>query len=75
MPMASRRSVDCPAHLLVDHLVRPALTGGSETAERQRRRAYADRVKEALLRRPIAAVAPGTALREGLERILRGQTR
>lgn len=50
------------------------MTGGSETAERQRRRAYADRVKEALLRRTIADVAPGTALREGLERILRGQT-
>lgn len=36
--------------------------------------AYADRVDQALLRQTIIDVAPGTALRDGLERILRGRT-
>jgi diadenylate cyclase len=33
-----------------------------------------DRIHEDLLRQTLAAVAPGTALRDGLERILRGRT-
>ena len=33
-----------------------------------------DRTREDLLRSTLAAVAPGTALRDGLERILRGRT-
>ena len=33
-----------------------------------------DRTREELLRSTLAAVAPGTALRDGLERILRGRT-
>ncbi|WP_116112502.1 DNA integrity scanning diadenylate cyclase DisA [Austwickia chelonae] len=33
-----------------------------------------ERTDEELLRRTLAAVAPGTALRDGLERILRGRT-
>jgi len=41
---------------------------------RERLLVATDRTREDLLRSTLAAVAPGTALRDGLERILRGRT-
>jgi len=48
-------------------------TAPSETL-RERLPVATDRNREDLLRSTLAAVAPGTALRDGLERILRGRT-
>jgi diadenylate cyclase len=49
------------------------MTGASRTADTLARVGW-DRTPEELLRYTLAAVAPGTTLRDGLERILRGRT-
>src|SRR4051812_5484912 len=60
------QSPDGPPSTLIPH--RPGRTRGHQHVASDRQ------TPEARLRATLAAVAPGTELREGLERVLRGRT-
>ena len=62
-----------PGRLARVRPTRPAPAGQSGRDDRERELAGTERIDDPL-RATLAAVAPGTALRDGLERILRGRT-